>query len=106
MIEIKGRVFKIETDKTSYIFRITGQGHAEHIYYSAKLPAADVDVLALKNTIALGSAVEYSKDAPGCSLDSMLLEYSGVGKGDYRHTPTEIIMPDGSFVTDFVYGRL
>ena len=103
MIEIKDKVFKIDTDKTSYIFRITDQGHAEHIYYGAKLPEADADALALKNTIALGSTVEYSKDAPGYSLDSVLLEYSGVGKGDYRHTPVEIIMPDGSFVTDFVY---
>ena len=74
MIEIKDRVFKIDTEKTSYIFRITDQGHAEHICYGTKLPASDADALAMKNTIALGSAVEYSKDAPGYSLDSVLLE--------------------------------
>ena len=50
----------------------------------------------------LGSAVAYEKDGVYC-LDKMLLEYSGIGKGDYRHSPIELIMPDGSFVTDFVY---
>ena len=33
-------------------------------------------------------------------LDSTLLEYSGIGKGDFRHSPIEIILEDGSFVTN------
>ncbi|NLJ89760.1 MAG: alpha-galactosidase, partial [Clostridiales bacterium] len=35
--------------------------------------------------------------------DSRCLEWSDNGRGDFRTSPTEIIMPDGSFVTDFVY---
>jgi len=37
------------------------------------------------------------------ALDSLCLEWSDNGRGDYRQNPTEFKMPDGSFVTDFVY---
>ena len=97
--EHKG-VFKLDTDHTSYIFRITPQGHAEHIYYGSRLPQADVEALRMKNNITLGAAVDY---APGYCLDAMLLEYSGIGKGDYRHSPLQCQLPDGSYTTDFVY---
>ena len=105
MITANGGVFKLDTAHTSYIFRVTPQGHLEHIHYGPWLPQADTDALALKHTIALGSTVEYTKQAPGYCLDSYLLEYSGIGKGDYRQSPLECVMPDGSFVTDFVYAR-
>ena len=100
MIDVQEKVFKLDTEHTSYIFTISPQGHPIHIYYGSRLPRADVEALRLKNNITLGSTVDY---APGYNLDSQLLEYSGIGKGDYRHTPLECILPDGSFTTDFVY---
>ena len=100
MIRENKRVFQLDTANTSYIFRITPQGQAEHIFYGKRLPQADVEALGMKNTVTLGSAVDY---APGYCLDSTLLEYSGIGKGDYRHSPLELCLPDGSFTTDFVY---
>ena len=103
MITVKDRVFKLDTARTSYILAISDHGHPQHIYYGARLPEADVEALVLKNTIVLGSLVEYSKDTPGYSLDTLLLEYSGNGKGDYRHSPTEFILPDGTFTTDFIF---
>lgn len=106
MISENNRIIKLDTKKTSYILRITDAGHPEHIYYGARLPEADADALALKNTIMLGTTVCYDGKDPAYSLDTMLLEYSGIGKGDYRHTPLEVIMPDGSFVTDFVFDSL
>ena len=36
-------------------------------------------------------------------IDNLCLEYSFPGKGDFRNTPVEIKMPDGSFVSDFRY---
>lgn len=100
MIEEKKKVFHLNTKHTSYIFAISSQGQPVHIYYGSRLPRADVEALRLKNNITLGSTVDY---APGYCLDSELLEYSGIGKGDYRHTPLECMLPDGSFTTDFVY---
>ena len=103
MITAQNGIFKLDTAHTSYLFRVTPQGHLEHIHYGPWLPQADADALAQKHTIALGSTVEYTSAAPGYCLDSCLLEYSGIGKGDYRHSPLECILPDGSYVTDFVY---
>ena len=100
MIWENKRVFKLDTKNTSYILRITKQGHPEHIYYGRRLPSADVEALRLKNNITLGGTVDYAKNY---SLDSTLLEYSGIGKGDYRHSPLECTLPDGSFTTDFIY---
>ncbi len=103
MISENGLLFNLQTENTSYIFTVTKEGHLEHIHYGARLPDSDAEALRLKNTYLIGSSVEYSDEREGYSLDNMLLEYSAVGKGDYRHSPIEIIMPDGSFVTDFVY---
>ena len=103
MIEIFDRVFKLNTRDTSYIFSLTEQGHAEHVYYGKRLPDKDIEALRLKNTIMLGTTIDYQGDKQGYSLDTLPLEYSGIGKGDFRHSPMELIMPDGSFVTDFVY---
>ena len=103
MIEIFDRVFKLSTQNTSYVFAITEDGHVEHIYYGKRIPDGNVDALRLKNTIMLGTTVDYRENKIGYSLDTLPLEYSGIGKGDFRHSPMELIMPDGSFVTDFVY---
>ena len=103
MIEIFDRVFKLSTQNTSYVFAITEDGHVEHIYYGKRIPDGNVDALRLKNTIMLGTTVDYKENKIGYSLDTLPLEYSGIGKGDFRHSPMELIMPDGSFVTDFVY---
>ena len=102
MISVNNLCFKLDTENTSYIFSVTDKGHLEHIHYGKKLPDGNFEALRLKNTIMLGSAVDYDKTENYC-LDSMLLEYSGIGKGDYRHTPIELIMPDGSFICDFCY---
>ena len=102
MIEIQDKLFKLDTKDTSYLFALTEQGHAEHIHYGKRVSMGDAEALRLKNTIVLGSTVDYGREV-GYSLETLPLEYSGIGKGDFRHTPMELIMPDGSFVTDFVY---
>lgn len=102
MIKVYEKLFCLDTESTSYIFSLTEEGHLEHIHYGNRVNPDDYDALRLKNTVVLGSSVEYS-ERDNYSLDNLLLEYSGIGKGDYRHSPIELIMPDGSFVTDFVY---
>ena len=85
-----------------YIFRVADCGKLEGIHYGAKIRTQSYDALTLKNTIQLGSCVDYDTSA-SLSLDNILLEYSENGKGDFRHSPIELIMPDGSYVSDFVY---
>ncbi len=39
------------------------------------------------------------------SLDNVLLEWSGSGRGDFRTSPIEIEFMDGTFTTDFLFHR-
>lgn len=103
MISFEHDVFWLDTDTTSYVFRITLFGHPEHIYYGRKLTHQPVDALVLKRTATIGSSVLYDPSDQLYSLDHLCLEWSGIGRGDYRFSPAEIKMPDGSFTSDFVY---
>lgn len=103
MIICVKNIFYLQTQNSSYIFRVTDYGHLEHVYYGVKLPVQDIESLQLKRTAVYGSSVLYSKDDPTYCLDNLALEWSGSGRGDYRHCPLEIKMPDSSFVSDFTY---
>ncbi|MCL1830465.1 MAG: alpha-galactosidase [Oscillospiraceae bacterium] len=106
MITYENNIFRLTTANSSYWFRITEFGHPEHIYYGTKLePNQSVEPLVLKRTAAIGSSVIYDSSDDTYCLDNLCLEWSGIGKGDYRNTPAEIKMPDGSFTADFVYSE-
>ncbi len=104
MITIDKTSFRLDTENTTYIFQKTKYGHLEHIYYAQLLSKEDsASILRQKRSIQVGSSVLYNKKDNIYGLDSMCLEWSDNGRGDYRHSPTEFKMPDGSFVTDFIY---
>ncbi len=104
MISFSNNVFKLSTNETSYWFRVTEFGHLEHIHYGIRLPEdQNIELLLLKRTAVLGSSVLYSETNETYCLDNICLEWSGIGKGDYRNTPAEIKMPDGSYTSDFAY---
>ena len=103
MISFLNGTFRLDTLHTSYLFRVTKFGHLENIHYGEYLADQPLDAILLKHTAVIGSTVVYDASDPVYSLDTLSLEWSGIGKGDYRHSPAEIKMPDGTFVTDFVY---
>ena len=103
MIDYKDKLFCLTTNNTSYWLRITHFGHLEHIHYGPRLKDQDPDGLALKRTAAIGTSVCYDSSDPNYCLDNLCLEWSGIGRGDYRHSPAELKMPDGTFVCDFTY---
>jgi alpha-galactosidase len=104
LITIQETAFRLDTEHTSYLFQKTKYGHLVHIYYGNLLSKSDrSDVLAEKRSIQVGSSVLYNQEDNVYALDSMCLEWSDNGRGDYRQSPTEFKMPDGSFVTDFIY---
>ena len=100
MIKVTDQVFRLETKSTTYAFRIS-EGYPEHLYYGQKVVDTDFTAVALKNTIDLGCTVKTQGNP--FFLERNLLEYSGIGRGDYRQSPIELLMPDGTFVCDFVY---
>ncbi len=103
MIEQIDKLFRLTTNETSYWFRVTDFGHLEHIHYGERLGAQDPEGLLLKRTALYGSSVVYDPSDPTYCLDNICLEWSGIGRGDYRHSPAEIKMPDGTFTCDFLY---
>jgi len=103
MISFHEGVFRLSTNTTSYWFRITRFGHLEHIYYGALLKDQPIEGLLLKHTAMVGTSVAYDQSDTLYSLDTLSLEWSGIGRGDYRHSPAELKMPDGSFTSDFLY---
>ncbi|GAB2461691.1 alpha-galactosidase [Xylanimonas ulmi] len=102
-IAVTGDDFRLDTATTSYWLRRTPFGHLEHLYYGPRLPAGDAEPVALKRTAVLGASVDYDPGDPLYSLDTLPLEWSGQGYGDYRFSPVEARMPDGVFASDFTY---
>lgn len=102
-ITYENGVFALDTRRTSYIFRVTKFRHLEHIHYGEHVEISDAQPLASKHDIQLGSSVMYDTTDDNYCLDNLCLEWSGVGRGDYRQTPVEAKMPDGSFSSDFLY---
>lgn len=101
---LKEIYFRLDTKNTSYILKKTKYGHLEHVYYGNILSQEDKsEILKQKRSIQIGCSVIYSKEDDIYDLDSMCLEWSDNGRGDYRQSPTELLMPDGSYVSDFVY---
>jgi alpha-galactosidase len=107
MIIFNNNTFILQTENTGYIFRITKHGHLEHIYYGKRLAddisASDIEAIAPKRTAQTGSTVAYDREDNLYCLDTMCFEWSGIGRGDYRFSPAEIKMPDGGFISDFIY---
>ena len=103
MIECSDKVFRLATDHTAYLFRVTPFGHLEHLHYGGPVSLADGGALAAKTTIARGSSILYDESSDTYCLDDLALEWSGVGKGDFRNPPAELTLPDGAFTNDFVF---
>lgn len=102
VFEEKG-LFRLDTANSSYWLRISPFGHLEHIHYGSRLAAGDPAPIVVKRSMPYGTSIMYDESDGTYCLDSLCLEWSGLGKGDYRNSPCEIKMPDGSFISDFVY---
>ncbi len=104
MIDCQNGEFRLSTNNTSYWLRTTKYRHVEHVYYGGRLPDDQaMEPLAVKRVMPTGGTVAYAGNDNAYCLDNLCLEWSGIGKGDYREPPAEIRMPDGTYTTDFVY---
>lgn len=103
MINVKHPYIVLETKDLHYIFRVLPTGQLEHLYLGKKLIDPSYEALHTKITAGMGSQILYERDGHQAYLDLLPLEYSGIGKGDFRLTPLEIKCPDGTYVNDFIY---
>ncbi len=102
-IEHRDGVFYLQTAHTSYWFALTEHGHLEHIHYGRRLPVQDPTALRWKRTARGGSSVAYTPEDVRYSLDTIPLEYSGIGQGDYRTSPCEIRSSRTGYDVDWRY---
>jgi len=103
MVTEKNGLFALETRQTSYLFRVTDTGHLEHLYYGRRIHVRDASALMEKRSFPPGNGISYDAAHRQFSLEDACLELSSYGKGDIREPFLEVVYPDGSFTSDFVY---
>ena len=102
MISEQYPFFQLDTEHTSYCFRVTETGHLEHLHYGRKITSGEnltesLAIFAEKHAFAPGNTNVYDKEHPEFSLEDIRLEMSSYGKGDIREPFVEILHGDGSF---------
>ncbi len=104
MISKKDRLFNLSTKKTTYLFAITETGHLEHLYYGRYLSkdTISIDALAEKRSINIGTGTAYDSDHPTLFFTNLCMEYSTMGKGDYRESSVDISYSRGMQTLDFI----
>ena len=86
MIKQLGNLFVLETENSSYIFRVLDSGHLEHLYYGRKVTIQveeDAEYLYPIRAFLPGNHAAYSEEYNTLSLESLCQEVSSLGKGDY-----------------------
>ena len=98
------KYYILNTDKTSYVFRVTDSGHLEHLYYGRKIRVTDsLAGLVERHEFAPGNNNVYSSEFSNMTLNDMCLEVSFEGKGDNRESFIIVENADGSRTSDFTY---
>ena len=108
MIRQIGQNFILDTQHTTYCFRVTETGHLEHLHYGRKIlirEEADAEALYEKHAFAPGNLNVYSQESGPLSLEDIRLEMSSYGKGDVREPLIEVIHTDGSYTSDFLFEK-
>ena len=103
IFDTEKRTFKLDTPKSSYVFKVSPTGYLLHLYYGAYVPDIDLDYLSMNLHNASFSADVASPEEHWLSLDTAALEYPVNGSGDFRTSALSIRGSNGSSVTDIRY---
>ena len=102
MIEVRDGVFHIRKNAYSYLLYIEKHGLPLQLHFGTPVMTEDAEAFMLKPAMGWGSNVLYDEEDMSC-LDTLALEWSGSGRGDYREAPLEIFEAGRPMPTDFVY---
>lgn len=108
MIDIRenegGRdLFILNTQNTSYVFKLLENGQLEHLYYGPAIEVLSSDGLCESHVFPPGNSSVYSSGYGNFSPEDIRYEYSAPGKGDIRETMIGAVYADGSRSIDPVY---
>ena len=102
MIQQKGSFFLLETDGTTYCFRVTEQGFLQHLYYGKRLSlGADLAALVPQGGLWPGDSSGWRRGGPAICLEDTALEVSAPGLGDLREPFAVVRTAAGDTLTDF-----
>ncbi|MGN0977484.1 MAG: alpha-galactosidase [Faecousia sp.] len=99
MITETNGVFHIRTGVYSYLFKINSYGIPEHVHFGVPVKTEDAFALGCRPGLGWGSNIVLDPNDPASCLDTLALEWSGSGRGDYRESPLELAGKS----TDFRY---
>ena len=97
------KVFKLDSDSTSYAFGIDCHGYLLHLYYGTKIKDTDLTYLSYTFPQSTTSAIVSDSDAVYFSKDVHRMEYSCNGCGDMRQTALSVLRSTGTTDTDIQY---
>ena len=101
-IEIRDRVFLLNTRHTSYLFMVNEHRHLEHLHYGNKIRIEDAEALRLKHYSTFGTTIMYDESDQSYTLDQIPQEFSAYGKGDFKEPCVEVLSDD-SYTLDLTY---
>lgn len=103
LFDEKRKLFKLDTNSSSYIFGIFEENYLVHYYYGAYIPDTAVEDLRIRPGFASFSPDNEKVTAPNFSPDVTPLEYSTSGSGDFRISAFSVKNSEGDTNTDLRY---
>ena len=97
----KTRIFRLDTEKTSYLIGITPEGYVGHVYYGDRL--LDAETYYLLRTEEAPFTPSVNEREKSSFLDCFPTEYPSGGIGDYRESCLNIRNDAGCMGSEFFY---
>lgn len=96
-------LFHLQTEQSSYVFFVHESGQLLNLHYGKRLNhSLYLRELYQNFSTQVGSSTCYQQGS-NLTLDTVLAEYPGYGKGDYRTPAILLEFDDGTTTSDFVY---
>lgn len=95
----QGKEFYIKTLNTMYQMKVDEFGVLKHIWYGADTDC-DMEYLLDYPDVGFSGNIYDAENRRNYSLDTLPLEYSGAGVGDFRCPAAEVIHSNGSEALD------
>lgn len=98
----KSRLFILETDNSEYQLMTDEYGVLRHLWYGEKV-GMSMEYLCEYPDVGFAGNIYEAENRRSYSLDTLPLEYSCAGTGDYRISAVSVVHQDGSNALDLRY---
>lgn len=95
------KIFKLDTQNTSYIFTVSEYDMLEHLYYGARID--DIDLRSIGNRQVYSFAFSRDEEHREYAISTILSEYSTYNAGDFRSPALVVENFDGTKGTRLLY---